>query len=346
MIKWLGKIIGICREYGFFLCLFLMMNLIFAFFLWLTDAPSFWVVSGVFLCATLFLAGSALYVTAKKEKKQKNAFFAFLENPSHTNQLNVQVLFGDREKEQLTALGERLRESEQKLQTELRQREDYEEYIGMWAHEVKIPLSLLTLMLDNRREEMSSTVYQRLVYAVSQIQDNVTQMLYYARLKADHKDYLFEWIKLNECVEEIVLQYEPVFQEGEIKVICELGNTSVFTDKKGILMILGQALNNAYKYRDTGKEEHWVRVSDKRDESRNKILLTVSDNGIGVKESDLPFLFEKGFTGDNDERKKKATGMGLYLVEQMARNLKIEVDVRSVYGQGFELILEFPVVES
>lgn len=37
--------------------------------------------------------------------------------------------------------------------------------------------------------------------------------------------------------------------------------------------------------------------------------------------------------------------MGLYLVEQMAGNLKIEVDVRSVYGQGFELILGFPVVE-
>ena len=38
---------------------------------------------------------------------------------------------------------------------------------------IKVPLSLLTLMLDNRKEEMSQTVYQRLVYVASQIQDNV-----------------------------------------------------------------------------------------------------------------------------------------------------------------------------
>lgn len=345
MIKRFRKIIRICRKYRAFVSLFLLMNLLFAFFLWLTDAPSFWAVSGVFLSMTILLAGSVFYVIAKKEEKQRDAFFAFLENPSRSNQMNVEMLLGDREKEQFIAVGERLRESEQKLQVELRQREDYEEYIEMWAHEVKVPLSLLTLMLDNRKDEMSQIVHQRLVYVASQIQDNVTQMLYYARLKADHKDYLLEMVRLNECVEEVASQYEPVFEEGEVNVICEVSDTSVFTDKKGILMILGQVLNNAYKYRDTEKAERWIRVSDKRDESRDKILLTVSDNGIGVKQSDLPFLFEKGFTGDNDERKKKATGMGLYLVEQMARNLKIEVDVQSVYGQGFELILEFPVVE-
>ena len=64
-----------------------------------------------------------------------------------------------------------------------------------------------------------------------------------------------------------------------------------------------------------------------------------------MKRSDLPFLFEKGFTGDTDERKKKATGMGLYLAGQMARNLKIEVDAESMYGEGFMLTLAFPVVE-
>ena len=279
------------------------------------------------------------------QDKRRKAFFDYLEDPSSSNLLNVQILSGDREKEQFAVMGERLKGDRQKLQEEQRQREDYEEYIEMWAHEIKVPLSLLTLMLDNRKEEMSQTVYQRLVYVASQIQDNVTQMLYYARLGAVHKDFLWEEVSLLDCIEETVLQYEPVFREGKLKVICEVSSVCVFTDKKGILMILGQVLNNAYKYRDTEKEEQWVRISDQKDEERNRILLTVEDNGIGVKRSDLPFLFEKGFTGDTDERKKKATGMGLYLAGQMARNLKIEVDAESMYGEGFMLTLAFPVVE-
>ncbi|MDE6761399.1 MAG: sensor histidine kinase [Lachnospiraceae bacterium] len=344
-MKRLKRIIRFCREYQFFLGLFLLMNLIFAFFLWLTDAPSFRVVVGLFLCITLLLLGGVFYVIEKKEEKKRNAFSAFLENPSPSNLLNVQMLSGEREKGQLNAMGERLKEDRQKLQEEQRQREDYEEYIEMWAHEIKVPLSLLTLMLDNRKEEMTQTVYQRLVYVASQIQDNVTQMLYYARLGAAHKDYLWEQVSLLDCIEEAVQQYEPVFREGELKVICEVSSVCVFTDKKGILMILGQVLNNAYKYRDTEKEKQWVRISDNKDEERNRILLTVADNGIGMKQSDLPFLFEKGFTGDTDERKKKATGMGLYLVEQMARNLKLELDVESVYGEGLTFTLAFPIVE-
>ena len=345
MMKRFRKIIRFCREYQFFLGLFLLLNLIFAFFLWITDAPSFRVVIGLFLCITVLLLGSVLYVIKKKEDKRRKAFFDYLEDPSSSNLLNVQILSGDREKEQFAVMGERLKGDRQKLQEEQRQREDYEEYIEMWAHEIKVPLSLLTLMLDNRKEEMSQTVYQRLVYVASQIQDNVTQMLYYARLGAVHKDFLWEEVSLLDCIEETVLQYEPVFREGKLKVICEVSSVCVFTDKKGILMILGQVLNNAYKYRDTEKEEQWVRISDQKDEERNRILLTVEDNGIGVKRSDLPFLFEKGFTGDTDERKKKATGMGLYLAGQMARNLKIEVDAESMYGEGFMLTLAFPVVE-
>lgn len=335
---------SIYREYRFIFVFFFLLDVMFAFFLWLTDAPSFRAVIGLFSCMTLLFFAGVFYYLGKKEEKRKNAFFDFLDNPSYSKQLNVKILLGEREQEQLEAIGERLRENRKKLQEEQRQREDYEEYIEMWAHEIKVPLSLLTLLSDNRKAEMSEVVHQRLVYAVSRMQDNVTQMLYYARLGAAHIDYLWEPVKLSECVEEAVLQYDPVFREGGVNIICEVSDVCVLTDKKGILMILGQVLKNAYQYQDTEKEEQWIRVTDQTKGAQDKILLTIADNGIGVKQSDLPFLFEKGFTGDNDERKKKATGIGLYLVDQMAKNLHIEVDVQSVYGQGFEFTLGFPVV--
>ena len=56
----------------------------------------------------------------------------------------------------------------------------------------------------------------------------------------------------------------------------------------------------------------------------NRVSLSVCDNGCGVKPYELRYLFEKGFTGENSQ--KKSTGMGLYLVRQIGQELKIEVE--------------------
>jgi len=55
-----------------------------------------------------------------------------------------------------------------------------------------------------------------------------------------------------------------------------------------------------------------------------------------VLNSDLPFIFDKGFTGDNPN-KKQTTGIGLYLVKKLCDELKIEIEVESEYGKGFAI---------
>ena len=52
-------------------------------------------------------------------------------------------------------------------------------------------------------------------------------------------------------------------------------------------------------------------------------VLSVEDNGIGVKKYDLPYIFQKGFTGDSTDSRKKATGRGLYLTGH--REMKVRV---------------------
>ena len=69
------------------------------------------------------------------------------------------------------------------------------------------------------------------------------------------------------------------------------------------------------------------------------------DNGNGVPAEDLPFIFDKGFTGYHPDR-QKATGMGLYLVRKYASALNIDVRTETSllnrFGFGIELV--FPVV--
>ena len=75
-------------------------------------------------------------------------------------------------------------------------------------------------------------------------------------------------------------------------------------------------------------------------------VLSVEDNGIGVKKYDLPYIFQKGFTGDSTDSRKKATGIGLYLVKKMADDLNLRLEATSQWGKGFKIVIFFPKLRS
>ncbi|WP_330625641.1 ATP-binding protein [Anaerostipes sp.] len=85
----------------------------------------------------------------------------------------------------------------------------------------------------------------------------------------------------------------------------------------------------------------FLKLYTKRDAESGDVTLAVRDNGIGVKPWDLPFIFEKGFTGDTKEKRKNSTGMGLYLAKQTADSLGIQIEIPEDYTEGFEIIFRF-----
>ena len=76
-----------------------------------------------------------------------------------------------------------------------------------------------------------------------------------------------------------------------------------------------------------------------------RYYLKVADNGIGVLQSDLPFVFDKGFTGDVNNQ-KQSTGMGLFLVKKLCDDLRIDIEVESQRGEGLTIQLLFPKVNT
>ena len=222
------------------------------------------------------------------------------------------------------------------------EQKEYEDYIEAWAHEIKIPLSLMTLVLENRREDMSAPVYEKMNYTNCRMQDYVTQMLYYARLKAVHKDYVMEMVSLEEVCEDVVEEYTEYVDAQSIHWRVQVGKEQVLTDRKGLHFMLEQILNNACKYKDAGKETSYIEMTTVVGE--NRIWLQIKDNGVGAEEAELPFLLDKGFTGKTVMGQAKATGMGLYLVAQMAKDLSLHIDIESKVGESFIIRIGFPVI--
>ena len=94
--------------------------------------------------------------------------------------------------------------------------DDYEDYVELWAHEVKTPLALLTLVLDNRRGTLPEAVGFKLDYARNRMQAFIDQMLYYARLRGARRDYRFERLTLRGCIDEVLDDYRPLLEEKRL----------------------------------------------------------------------------------------------------------------------------------
>lgn len=73
----------------------------------------------------------------------------------------------------------------------------------------------------------------------------------------------------------------------------------------------------------------------------NKVILCLKDNGKGIKDSELPRIFEKGFTG-LDRKKEYSTGLGLYLCKKLCDRLNLNIKATSTYNEFTEFKIIFP----
>ena len=207
---------------------------------------------------------------------------------------------------------------------------DYEEYMESFAHEIKTPIAALSLYADNQKDES-------LKYEVRKIEEYVEQVLYYARSDTTEKDYFVKKIKLNEIIHPLILKNKDVLLNNHIKLNVHDLEVLVYTDEKWLSFMISQVLNNAIKYLDKDKKEIEI-YSEVKD---NQVVLVILDNGCGIRASDAPRVFDKGFTGSNRKR-EYATGIGLYLVKKLSEKLDIKVSIDSKYQEYTKVSFVFP----
>lgn len=216
------------------------------------------------------------------------------------------------------------------------EQKEYREFIESWVHEIKAPITGISLICENHKDELT----RRIVLENSKIENCVDMALYYARADEVYKDYMIRKTDLSEIVSAVLLGNKYYLIQNSVQADADCGHF-VYTDKKWISFILSQLILNSVKYK-RGDREKLLICSE---EHKKAVWLSVEDDGAGIKKEDLPRVFEKGFTGSNGRQNKRATGMGLYLCKELCRKLGIEISVFSREGEGTKVILKFPVGE-
>jgi len=190
---------------------------------------------------------------------------------------------------------------------------------------------------------MTDQVYKRFEHVRREISEEVDRILYYARSQSDHVDYRFERFSLSDSISEVLEDLSSLFDENDAVVNQNLGDIEVVSDIKTLQFIIIQVILNSIKYAKAGSRPV-ISLDAGENVDQMHYFLKISDDGIGIPAADLPFIFDKGFTGNHPEH-RKATGMGLYLVKKFCDDLNIEIEVDSQVGKGLTILLIFPIVD-
>lgn len=199
---------------------------------------------------------------------------------------------------------------------------DFKDYIEMWIHEVKIPISSLILMTHNHKNQVPKEYTEE----IRRLDNYIDQILYYVRSNYTSEDFIFKKVKLEKIISSVALKNKDDLLENKIDLIVDIKNTEVYTDTKWLEFILNQIINNSIKYKKDIPSSY---IQIKTQEDNNQIVLSIKDNGIGIPKSDIPNVFKKSFTGTNGRDKIKSTGMGLYIAKKLCTKLGHKIEIES-----------------
>lgn len=210
--------------------------------------------------------------------------------------------------------------------------EEFKEYIEMWVHEVKLPLSSILLM-TYKKDDIS-----KVIEPTKRIENFVEQVLYYARSENAEKDYIIKECDLKEIINKVIKKNKEIFILEKIEIKLEnLDNKKVLSDSKWLEFIINQIISNSLKYVDKEKSVITITTS----ESEKNIILKIHDNGIGIPKSDIKKVFDKSFTGENGRKIQTSTGMGLYIAKQLCEKLGHKIEIKSEQNKYTSVFITF-----
>ena len=211
---------------------------------------------------------------------------------------------------------------------------DFKEYVEMWIHEVKIPISSLTLLIHNNQEKID----KRYVEQIRKLDNYIDQILYYVRSENAEKDYIIKEKSLQEIIKNVALKNKDDLLASKVKLDVNVNNIKVLTDAKWLEFILNQIINNSIKYKRNNVESY-IKIIAKED--KEKTYLSIYDNGIGIPKKDIPRVFEKSFTGENGRKMRNSTGFGLYISKKLIEKLGHKISATSEENKYFEIAITF-----
>jgi signal transduction histidine kinase len=239
-----------------------------------------------------------------------------------------------------------LKEANDLLQSESQYKSDF---LAIMSHELRTPLTSI-LAFAEICEESDETTSEKDKAAIREIKENgyvllhmVNNILEVARIDAGKTELTCEWVDMVDLLSTVETSIQPLANKRQIRFETQVspGTPLIYADWEKLRRILENLVSNAVKFTQRGGSA-WVDVCF----VAREIQIRVSDTGIGIKERDIPKVFEKFTQLDkSSHRRYNGSGLGLAVVRELTEAMGGFVEVESTFKKGSTFIVHIPIDE-
>ncbi|OGM11939.1 hypothetical protein A2Z22_01760 [Candidatus Woesebacteria bacterium RBG_16_34_12] len=223
--------------------------------------------------------------------------------------------------------------------------DEQKRFVADASHELRTPLTSIKTETEValRNSKLKTKDLRRLLENNLQEIDKMKyfsdSLLSLSRYEANGHNLILEEVDLKEAIHQAVERNKAQAKEKKIDIGENLSEVIVKGNPQSLVELFSILINNAIKYSKNGKKVRVkVRVRGKNTE------ISVSDQGIGIRQEDIPHIFDRFYRADSSRNKSKTDGygLGLAIAKSIVDLHKGEIKVESKLGKGSKFTVILP----
>ena len=219
------------------------------------------------------------------------------------------------------------------------------EFLTHASHELRTPLALIhgySELLDNEivsvesQSSITHMIYEQSTWLIAMVDEllDLHRIETRAGIGFEKHNYL-----LTDLIHEVLAEFAiPKGRQAiSLSLPPELKNIELYVDKVKFKQVISYIIDNAYKY---SSNEDSVSLYTSFNTANNALDIEISDEGIGVAETDIPLIFERFYRVDKSGN-IPGMGLGLTIAKEIMMFLNGEIHFNSVPNQGSQVVVRF-----
>lgn len=234
-----------------------------------------------------------------------------------------------------------------KYQTEIVEQKKIEQankqLLTSLSHDVRTPLTSLLGYLDalesgiveGKEKERYIHIARKKAYDLKKLIDT---LLDWFKIDSKEMQFFIQEIDMNELLREVIIDWLPVLEKNNIQLNSNIPEEELILkiDKSSFTRIISNLMQNALRHSKCTK------ISITVQKEMDTVKLSIEDNGIGISEEKMPFIFDRLYKGD-DSRGSKGSGLGLCIVRELVKMHRGSISVKSNRGENTVFMIVLPI---
>ncbi len=260
--------------------------------------------------------------------------------------LNFQIAEeGDREIQALCRDLEVMRiKLKESINTQLKYEDNRKMLVSSISHDLKTPVTTIKGYVEGildgitRTPEKTEKYLKTIYIKAQQVDQMIDDLLLYAKLDVKQIPFDFQKTGIENYIYDCIAEYEAEYEESNIHIVCKNllpAKRYTLLDRDRMKRVITNILDNARKYMNKVPGE----ISIILRETKSSLIIEIRDNGTGIGEADLPYIFDRFYRSDKARSEIKGSGLGLAIAKQIVESHHGRVWAVSHGSEGTSILI-------